>query len=365
MRGVVDLRSDTVSFPGPEMRKFLAKMKAREGRRDEEVAVRALEEHAAGLFRKEGAFFVPSATMGNLCAVAAWARPGDCVLASSASQIAGRESPGISHLAAVSLFGIDAPGGIFGREEVLAAIGSVRTSGRGCLRVGLVSAENTHNAGGGTIFPVTALRKIHAACRGAGVAFHIDGTRIFNAVVATGVSPAKFGAACSSLMFCLSKSLGAPAGAVVVGEKAFLAEARDVAMRMGGKLRMAGTLAAAGLYALRNNVERLAQDHENAHALADGLRAIPAVQIVNRPVETNIVLLRWKNPAMSLPVFRQACGARGILLDDRGFPNIRLVTHAGIGKREVARVLKGLAEIAAESFAPPAAPLAHPRRAAS
>jgi threonine aldolase len=149
-------------------------------------------------------------------------------------------------------------------------------------------------------------------------------------------------------MFCLSKSLGAPVGSVLVGSRSFLQEARGVALRIGGGMRQAGIVAAGGLYALKHHVERLAEDHENARRLAEGLEEIPGVEVVNTPVETNIVLFRWKTPSLSLPAFRERIGAFGVLLDDRNFPLLRAVTHIGIGKKDISRTVRAVREV----FAP-------------
>jgi threonine aldolase len=343
MTAPVDLRSDTVTLPSAGMRKAMSRAKVGDSQRGEDPSVRALEEYAASLFRKEAGLFVPSGTMGNLISVASWTHPGDIVVASSSSHIAGREAPGISNLAAVALLGIDAPGGIFTGRDVAAAMASAPLRGRAKVR--LVAAENTHNAGGGTIFPVASLRRIHALCRKAGIPVHIDGSRIFNASVASGVPPAEYGKTCNSLMFCLSKGLGAPVGSVVVGSRDFIEEARSVGLRIGGGMRQAGIVAGGGLYALRNNVRRLAEDHENAKELARALTELPGIELINSPVLTNIIQFRWRTPTLSLPLFQEALGGKGVLLDDRAFPVFRAVTHLGIGKKEVARVIRALRQV--------------------
>jgi threonine aldolase len=341
--GTIDLRSDAVTPPSAGMRKAMARAKVGDAQRGEDPSVRALEEYAAALFGKEAGLFVPSGTMGNLAAVAAWTRPGDAVVASSASHIAGRENPGMSNLASVVVFGISTPGGIFAAEDVARVIDQVARQTR--TRVRLVSAENTHNAGGGTVFPLAALRKIRSVCRRAGIPFHIDGSRIFNAAVASGVPPAAYGSICQSLMFCLSKALGAPVGSVVVGARDFVEEARNVAFRLGGGMRQAGIVAAGGLYALRHNIDRLAEDHEKARILASALAEMPGVAVLNAPVETNIVLFRWETPRMALPEVRDILVRHGVLLDDRSFPMFRAVAHLGIGRREIARSARALRDV--------------------
>lgn len=343
MPAPIDLRSDTVTLPTAGMRRAMARAKVGDARRGEDPSVRALEEYAAALFGKEAALFVPSGTMGNLAAVGACTRPGDAVAAPASSHIAGREGPGISNLAAVVVAAIDAPGGIYSAEALERVLRA--TPARTGARVALVTAENTHNAAGGTIFPLPRLRDIRQTCLRAKIPFHIDGSRIFNASVASGVSPAQYGAACDSLMFCLSKGLGAPVGSVLVGRANFIEEARRVAFRAGGGMRKAGIVAAGGLYALTHHVERLERDHQNARALARLLGRIPDVLIVNDPVETNIVVFRWEAPRLDLPAFRKTLAARGVLLDDRNFPVLRAVTHQGVGAEHVRRAAKILREL--------------------
>lgn len=343
MPEIIDLRSDAVTLPTPGMRQAMSRAKVGDSRRGEDPSVRALEETSAALFAKESAMFVPSGTMGNLCAVAAWTRPGDVIVASSASHIAGRESPAVSHMASVAILGLDAPGGIFTAEDVVSAIAAAPA--RTESKVRLVTAENTHNAGGGTVFSLAALKRIRSACNKASVPLHIDGSRIFNASVASGVAPASYGKVCSSLMFCLSKGLGAPVGSVLLGSRDFVREARNVALRIGGGMRQAGIVAAGGLYALKHHVGRLAEDHANARALAAALEEVPGLEVVNPPVETNIVLFRWKTPQMALPAFREQFAGSGIFLDDRGFPLFRAVIHLGIVRKDVTRVARALRQV--------------------
>ena len=342
MRKPVDLRSDTVTLPTPGMRRAMASARVGDARRGEDPTVRELEERSASLFGKEAALFVPSGTMGNLVSVAAWTRPGDLVVASCSSHLAMRELPGIS-LLSVSLIGIEAPGGIFTARQVEEAIGRLPASRRPNVR--LVCAENSHNAAGGVVFPISPLRRIRAFCRKWSLRLHIDGSRIFHASIATGVGTAEYGKCCDSLMFCLSKGLGGPVGSVVVGSRRFVGEAREACFRLGGGMRQAGIVAAGGLYALRHQVARLAEDHENARTLARTLGEIPGVELTHEPVETNIVLFRWNLREPGQRVLRDRLRERGVLLDDRNYPFFRAVTHLGIGKREIARAARALREV--------------------
>lgn len=345
MQATIDLRSDTVTLPTPGMRQAMSRAKVGDAKRGEDPSVRELEEHSASLFGKEAALFLPSGTMGNLVSVGAWTRPGDLIVASSSSHIAGREEPGMANLAAVTVIGIDTPGGAFTVADVEKATAGAAPPAGSAVR--LVAAENPHNAAGGTVFPLSALRALRAFCRRKSIRFHIDGSRIFNASVASGVRLAEYGKACDSLMFCLTKGLGAPVGSVVVGPRDFIVEARAVSHRVGGGMRQSGIVAAGGLYALRRHVERLAQDHENARALARALAEIRGIEIVNSPVRTNIVLFRWTTPSMSLPEFRERLREKGVQADDRAFPVLRAVTHLGIGKKEIARAARALREVLA------------------
>lgn len=343
MREPVDLRSDTVTLPTPGMRRAMANARVGDARRGEDPTVRELEEVSAFTFAKEAALFVPSGTMGNLVSVAAWTRPQDLVLASCSSHIAGREMPWVSLLAAVSLIGIETPKGYFSAKQLEAAIEGIPASLRPKVR--LVCAENTHNAAGGRVFPVSSLRRIRSWCRKQSIRFHIDGSRIFNASIASGVGTAEYGACCDSLMFCLSKGLGGPVGSVVVGRREFIGKAREVCFRIGGGMRQAGIVAAGGLYALRRRAARLAEDHENARTLARVLGEIRGIEVINEPVETNIVLFRWGGPVTGQQALRDRLRKRGVLLDDRNYPVFRAVTHLGIGKREIARAARALREV--------------------
>lgn len=342
MLDLIDLRSDTVTLPTPGMRRAMANARVGDARRGEDPTVRKLEEVSASLFAKEAALFVPSGTMGNLVSVAAWTRPGDLVVASCTSHVAGRELPGLS-LLSVSLIGIEAPGGIFSARQVEKAIGRLPASRRPAVR--LVCAENTHNASGGAVFPISSLRRLRSFCRKRSIRFHVDGSRIFNAVAAVGVGTAEYGRGCDSLMFCLSKGLGGPVGSVVVGSREFIGRAREACFRLGGGMRQAGIVAAGGLYALRRQAARLVEDHENARSLARMLWEIPGIEVINEAVETNIVLFRWCAPTMGPEALRDRLRKRGVLLDDRNYPRFRAVTHLGIGKREIGRAARALREV--------------------
>jgi len=342
MREPVDLRSDTVTLPTPGMRRAMANARVGDARRGEDPSVRKLEEVSASLFTKEASLFVPSGTMGNLVSVAAWTRPRDLVVASCSSHLARQELPGVS-LLSVSLIGIEAPGGTFSARQVEEAIGRLPASRRPTVR--LVCAENTHNASGGAVFPISSLRRIRAFCRKRSIRFHVDGSRIFNASVASGIGTEGYGKCCDSMMFCLSKGLGGPVGSGVVGSREFVGEARQACFRLGGGMRQAGIVAAGGLYALRHQVARLAEDHENARTLARILGEIPGIEVINEPVETNIVLFRWGAPSTGQRALRDRLGERGVLLDDRNYPIFRAVTHLGIGKREIARAARALREV--------------------
>lgn len=339
---MIDLRSDTVTLPTPGMRRAMAMARVGDARRGEDPAVRRLEEYSASRFAKEAGLFVPSGTMGNLVSVAAWARSGDLLLASCSSHLATRELAGIS-LLSVSAIGLRAPRGTFSAAQVEEAIDRLPASHRSKVR--LVCAENTHNAAGGAVFPLSSLRRIRALCRRRSIRFHLDGSRIFNASEASGTATPEYGRCCDSLMFCLSKGLGGPVGSVVAGTREFIGRARETSLHLGGGMRQAGIVAAAGLYALRYQAARLAADHEHARALARSLGDLPGIELINPAVETNIVLFRWIAPTTGARELRDRLRKRGILLDDRHFPRFRAVTHLGIGKREIARAANGLREI--------------------
>ncbi|MCX7750528.1 MAG: low-specificity L-threonine aldolase [Candidatus Bipolaricaulota bacterium] len=339
---VIDLRSDTVTLPTAAMRAAMAAAEVGDDVYGEDPTVRALEERAAELLGTEAALFVPSGTMGNQVAIACHTRPGQEVIVEASSHIYNVELGTMARFSGVQPRVIPGERGVFTPAQVEAAI---RPDLYYLAPTGLVCLENTHNAAGGRIWPVGGAREILALAHRRGIPVHLDGARIFNAAVALGLPARELAHGFDSVMFCLSKGLGCPVGSLLCGSGAFIAEARRVRKALGGGMRQAGILAAAGLYALEHHVDRLAEDHEHARLLAEGLAQIPGLSVV--PPETNIVLIRIERG----PDAATLCArlrARGVLASPAGAGTspreVRMVTHLGISRRDVARTVDLVAE---------------------
>jgi threonine aldolase len=291
----------------------------------EDPTATALEEKCAGLFGHEAALFCPSGTMANQIALKVHTRPLDEVICDEMSHIYQYEVGGYAFHSGIGVNLLRGENGILHAAMVEAAI---KSPFDWLPKSTLVVIENTCNKGGGSIYPLETIKEIGAVCRNRGLAYHVDGARIFNALVETGNSPAEIGAEIDSISICLSKGLGAPVGSVLIGNQAFIKEARRVRKAMGGGMRQVGYLAAAGIYALDNHVTRLKEDHENARLLATTLEALPWVSNI-RPVQTNILifdLVPPLTPAALLDKLKQ----NGILASAFGPQTIRFVTHLDV-----------------------------------
>src|SRR5512139_2042145 len=264
----IDLRSDTVTRPTPAMREAIAHAEVGDDVYGEDPTVAALQQRAAALLGKEAALFVPSGTMANQVSIRALTRHGDVVLAGDGAHILRYESGAPAAISGVQVKTIGS-GGLFDADDVAAAIHPLEHH---FAPTTLVACENTHNAAGGRVFPYAQLRRVADAARDRGLRMHLDGARLFNAVTATGVPAATWAEPFDTVSFCLSKGLGAPAGSLVCASAEIIDRVHRFRKMLGGGMRQAGILAAAGLYALTHHVERLAEDHVNARRLADGLR---------------------------------------------------------------------------------------------
>jgi threonine aldolase len=315
---VIDLRSDTLTRPTDEMRQAMARAEVGDDVYGEDPTVARLEEQVAGLFGHEAALFMPTGSMANVLAVRSLVAPGQEVLCESRAHIARAE---LGAHAAYS--GITMRTWIDPRGQVdLPVIRSLFAPDMGPFFVptAAIAVENTHNFAGGAVLPITDLRDLREFATGVGARIHLDGARIWNAHVATGVPLAEYGAIADVLAVCLSKGLGAPIGSLMVGTADAVAEARIWRKRMGGGMRQVGILAAAGLHALEHHVERLADDHEHARLLAEACGVDPAT------VDTNIVVVDRPDAADLVLAARDA----GVLVATVGPTAVRLVTHLDI-----------------------------------
>jgi threonine aldolase len=337
----VDLRSDTFTMPDAAMRRVMADAEVGDDVWGEDPTVRRLEEEMAARLGKEAAVFVPSGTMGNLASLAAHTRPGDAVIVDSQSHIVLNEAGGLGAVAGVIQYVVDAAGGAPTAAQVTAAL---REPDIHHPVARLLWLENTHGGRAATAVPVAAVDAAASTARSAGVRVHCDGARLFNAAVALGVDAARLVRDCDTVSVCLSKGLGAPVGSVVSGDVASITEVRLWRKRLGGGMRQSGILAAAGLYALEHNVERLAEDHANAAVLAAELRDAPGVDVVEAPVPTNMVM--FDSPLTAAEVI-SAAAERGVLVGSVGRRRIRCVTHRDVDAgavRHAATSLRSLFE---------------------
>jgi len=333
----LDLRSDTLTRPSEGMRAAMAAAEVGDDVFGEDPTVNRLQERAAALMGMEAGLFVPSGTMGNQLAMMAHCGRGDEVIVGWGAHSYLYEGGGASVLAGVQIQVIG-EGGYFSPEELSAAIHPSDPSGH-CAPTRLMMVENTHNRGGGKWISPEALRALVDRCREAEVATHIDGARLWNASVAAGRPPQEWGQEVDSLTFCLSKGLGAPVGSVLCGTREFIARAHRYRKMLGGGMRQAGVLAAAGLYALEHHVAELALDHERARRLAEVLSACPKVEVKLDTVHTNIVLF---TPLELSP--QQACEALApaVRVLPFGVGQVRAVLHRDVSQDGFERALEAL-----------------------
>jgi threonine aldolase len=285
---LIDLSSDTSTRPSPGMRKAMAEAEVGDEQKSEDPTTNALQERVAALLAKEAAVFLPSGTMCNQIALLVHCRPGDEVITADMAHIFTSEAGGGSALAGAQTWPLATQSGIFGGANVEAAL---RDPGGHSPRSRLVCIEQTVNRGGGAVWPLEAIEDVARVAHRNGLAVHMDGARILNAAVASGIAAHRMAAPCDSVWLDLSKGLGCPVGGVLAGTRAFIDAAWRWKHRLGGALRQSGMLAAAGIYALDHNVERLAEDHANARLLGDMLSSVPGIRIMNSEIETNIVFI--------------------------------------------------------------------------
>jgi len=329
MSEIIDLRSDTVSKPSDGMRQAMAQAEVGDDVFGDDPTVRLLEERAAELVGKEAALFVPSGTMGNLLAVMTHTRPGDEIVLGDQSHIFQYELGGAARIANVITRSLtNAPDGTIDTEEFGLAI---RTENLHSPGTTLLCLENTHNRCGGAALPVEAMDRLTGVAREHGLKVHMDGARLFNASAALGVPAARIARDCDTVSFCLSKGLGCPVGSVLCGSAEFIEHARRNRKMLGGGMRQVGILAAAGLYAFEHNISRLADDHSNAMALADGLRELGPFR-VSVP-QTNIIVADVVRG--SLNEWLNAFAREGVLAVAFGPKRMRLVTHINITRADV------------------------------
>jgi threonine aldolase len=343
---VVDLRSDTVTRPTPAMRRAMADAEVGDDVYLEDPTVNALEARAAEIFGKEAALFVPSGCMGNLIAIKVWTHHGDEVVCEERSHV------NLYELASMSAIAGCMPRVARGRDGILtwAEIEAViRPKIYYDSQTALVCLENTHNMAGGTLYTAAQISDICNHTHAAGLKVHLDGARVFNAAVALGVSVSEIARDVDSVMFCLSKGLGAPVGSMVVSSHTFIEKSRIYRKMFGGGMRQAGVLAAAGLIALEESPKRLAIDHQNAKLLAEGIGKIPSLQIDPNSVKTNIVIFDCKQTGLDAVQLCDALKPHGIWALDTAPYSVRFVTHCDVDTEACERALSILREVLSKS----------------
>ncbi|MFC6020462.1 threonine aldolase family protein [Plantactinospora solaniradicis] len=336
---MVDLRSDTVTRPTPGMRAEMAAAEVGDDVYGEDPTVNALEAEVAALFGHEAALFAPTGSMANQIAIQLLVPPGEELLCDADAHVVTYEIGAAAAYGGVSSRTWSPVGADIDPEQVAAMI---RPDGYHAVPTRAIAVEQTHNRGGGGVIPLGTLRELRRIADGAGVALHCDGARIWHAHVADGVPLTSYGELFDTLSVCLSKGLGAPAGSVVVGSAEQIERARVIRKRMGGGMRQAGVLAAAGRYALRHHVERLASDHVRAARLAD---ALAPFGVLAGPVRTNIVPLDLTKCGFDAPELGVASRDRGVLVSVLGPRIARLVTHYDLDDAGVDRAIEVLTEI--------------------
>jgi threonine aldolase len=335
----IDLRSDTVTLPTPEMRRVIAEAALGDDVYGEDPTVNRLEKLAAEMVGKGAAVLVASGTMGNLCALLAHCARGDEALIGDESHIYHYEGGGASTLGGIALHPVPtAPGGELPLDALAAAIRDPLDEHEALTR--LVCLENTHNRCGGTVLAPDYMRAVHDFAHSRGLLAHLDGARLFNAAVALGVDARAITDHVDSVQFCLSKGLSAPVGSILAGDAAFIARARRVRKLVGGGMRQAGIIAAAGIVALEQMVGRLAEDHANARLLAEGLASFPQIAINMAAVQTDIVIFSLRDERLTQGAFVRALTERGLLLGELGNGRIRAVTHYGIDSGDIEEALE-------------------------
>ena len=338
----VDLRSDTVTRPTPEMRQAMAEAVVGDDVYGEDPTVNRLQARAAEIFGRQAALFVPSGSMGNLIAIKVWTHHGDEVICEERGHVNQFEMAAMSAVAGCMPRTVYVEDGILSWELIEPLI---RPKIYYRAQTALISLENSHNMAGGTVYPPAVANEICDRAHAAGLPVHLDGARIVNAAVALGRTVGDLTRKFDSVMFCLSKGLGAPVGSMLVGSREFIEKARTYRKLLGGGMRQAGVLAAAGLVALERSPARLHEDHANARHLAEGLARLAGVRVDLRKVQTNIVIFDVSGTGRSAAEISASLAARQILANPTGKHEMRMVTHCDVDRGGIERALAMFGEI--------------------
>jgi threonine aldolase len=338
---MIDLRSDTVTRPTAAMRRAMAEAEVGDDVYGEDPTVNRLEQVAAGITGKEAALFVPTGTMGNTIGIKLHTEHGQEVICDARSHVLNYELAMMSWFCGCVARPIAGAGGILRWDQVRP---EVRPLGPHWAPTGVITIENTHNRAGGTVYPMATVRRICDGAHELGLKVHMDGARIFNASIASGVPVREIAAPADTVMFCVSKALGAPVGSLLAGTAAAIARGRLYRKRLGGGMRQAGVLAAAALVALEETPPRLCADHANARFLAEGLARIDGIEIDPEAVETNIVIFDVSATGLSSAEISARLKRRGVLINGVGESQMRAVTHYDVDRHGCEAALAAMAE---------------------
>ena len=342
MKDFIDLRSDTVTKPTSAMRKAMAGAEVGDDVFGEDPTVNALQRKVAKILGKEASIFVPSGTMANQLAIKSHTQPGDEVIIEATSHPYNFEGGASAALSGIQFYCLKGIRGILDASQIEETI---RPDDHHFPVTRLICLENTHNRGGGAIYPVEKIAEISRLAKSKSLLLHLDGARLWNASVATGIKPHKYAQWADSVSVCLSKGLGAPIGSLVAGTKTFIDRVHRFRKMFGGGMRQVGILAAAGIYALDHHIERLKEDHQNAKRLALGLKEIKGVAIDPEHVETNIVIFDIAETGMTATQVRDEMKKKGVLIHSLGKTQIRLVTHLDVSSENIEVALKAFKKV--------------------
>jgi len=340
----IDLRSDTVTLPTPAMREAMARAALGDDVYGEDPTVNELEAFAADLLGKEAALLVVSGTMGNLTALLSHCTRGQRVILGNESHIYNYEAGGGSALGGLVYHTIaNLPDGTLDTDALNGAL--VRINDPHYAPPGLLCLENTHNRCGGAVLRPAYMESVHQLAQEAGVPLHLDGARLFNAAVALGAHVRELTQHVDSVQFCLSKGLSAPVGSMIAGPRSFIERARRARKMLGGGMRQAGVIAAAGMVALTEMVERLSEDHANAKLLARGLANLPGIRLDPQGVQSDIVVFELVAPRLEMPQFLSLLASRGVRMSGFGGRRVRAVTHYGVSAEDCERAVAAVREV--------------------
>jgi len=342
MDQLIDLRSDTVTRPTPEMRKAMAEAEVGDDVFGDDPTINALQEDAAELLGKEAGLFVPTGSMGNQVALGALSRPGDEVVCEAGAHFLHYEGGSVAAHLGLMMRPLPGDSGVISADQVA---GAIRPGTEHNPRTAVVAMENTHNAAGGRIFPIDEARAVAKVARDRGVSLHLDGARVFNAQAATGTPASEWAACADTLTFCFSKGLGAPVGSMVVGPSEVLRESHRLRKRLGGGMRQAGVLAAAARVALLSGPERLPEDHANARRLAEALAEMNPEAVDLQAVETNMVYLDVGLFGTTGAQVSEALRREGVQTLGSEAPIMRLVTHRDVSSEDVETAILALRKV--------------------